>query len=134
VLQLSTLVNQYLEQTSPWKTAKTDQQATARSLYVAMQAISGLYVLFAPVLPFTSQAVHTMLGEEGQLFGEQVVQTFAEVTRSHKALTYDAVGAVGRWQRAEIPVGRQLPKPQPLFKKLDDSVVDDELGRLGVSS
>jgi methionyl-tRNA synthetase len=47
------------------------------------------------------------------------------------ALTYDAAGAVGEWTRREIPVDRQLPKPSPLFKKLDDSVVADEFARLG---
>ncbi len=64
-LRLSSLVNQYLEETSPWTTAKTDMQATARSLYTALQAISGLKVLWAPILPYTSQQLHEMLGEEG---------------------------------------------------------------------
>jgi len=130
-LRLSTLVNQYLEETSPWTTAKTDMQATARSLYTAVQAISGLKILWAPILPFTSQQLHEMLGEEGQLFGEQIVATYQESSKSHVALTYDGSTAVGDWSRHEIPVGRQLPAPHPLFKRLDDSVVADELGRLG---
>lgn len=130
-LRLSSLVNQYLEEMSPWSTAKTDMQATARSLYVTLQAISGLKTMFAPVLPFTSQQLHELLGEEGQIFGNQVVQEYEESTRKHVALTYDASPAVGSWERSEIPIGRQLPKPKPLFKKLDQSVVEDELGRLG---
>lgn len=61
-LRLSSLVNQYLEDTSPWTAAKTDMQATKyRSLYTAIQAISGLKVLWAPILPFTSQQLHEML-------------------------------------------------------------------------
>jgi methionyl-tRNA synthetase len=111
--------------------AKTDLQATARSLYTTLQAISGLKVLWAPVLPFTSQQLHELLGEEGDLFGQQVVQEYAESSRSHTALTYDGATAVGQWHRVEIPVGRALPKPQPLFKKLDQSIVEDELARLG---
>ena len=130
-LRLSSLVNQYLEDTSPWTTAKTDMQATARSLYTTIQAINGLKVLWAPILPFTSQQLHEMLGEEGQLFGEQVVREYEESKGSHTALTYDGETAVGQWTRVEIPVGRSLPKPQPLFKKLDQSVVEDELARLG---
>ncbi len=132
-LRLSTLVNQYLEETSPWTTAKTDMAATARSLYTAIQAISALKILWAPILPFTSQKLHAMLGEEGQLFGAQKVETYQEDTRSHTALTYDPAGAVGVWERVEIPVGRQLPKPKPLFKKLDQSVVADEFARLGAA-
>jgi methionyl-tRNA synthetase len=129
-LRLSSLVNQYLEDTSPWTAAKTDMQATARSLYIAIQAISGLKILWAPILPFTSQQVHEMLGESGTLFGQQVIETYFEAVRSHIGLTYDAETAVGEWKRVAIPVGRQLPKPVPLFKKLDTAVAEEELARL----
>lgn len=130
-LRLSTLVNQYLEDTSPWTTAKTDLAATGRSLYTAVQAISVLKITWAPILPFTSQRVHEMLGEEGALFGQQRVEEYRETSKSHVALTYDGATAVGRWQREEIPAGRQLPKPKPLFKRLDESVAEEELSRLG---
>ena len=131
ILRLSSLVNQYLEDTKPWTTAKTDMAATARSLYTALQAINGLKILWSPILPFTSQQLHELLGESGTIAGRQYVETYAEPSRSHVALTYDGKTAVGTWQRSEIPVGRPLPKPAPLFKKLDDSVVEAELARLG---
>ena len=129
-LRLSTLVNQYLEETSPWTTAKTDMEATARSLYTALQAISGLKILWAPILPFSSQQLHQMLGEEGKLFGEQLIETYQESTRSHIGLTYDGSQAVGTWLRLPVPVGRQLPKPQPLFRRLEPAVADEELALL----
>lgn len=131
LLRLSTLVNQYLEETSPWQTAKTDLAATGRSLFTTIQAINGLKTLWSPVLPFTSQQLHELLGEDGQLFGRPVVQTYEESTRSHVALTYEAEGAIGRWQREEIPAGRALPKPTPLFKRLEPEVAAEELARLG---
>lgn len=131
LLRLSTLVNQYLEDTSPWRTAKTDMAATGRSLYTAIQAINALKLMWAPILPFTSQALHEMLGEEGTIFGEQQVETFTESTRSHIALTYHGDQAIGTWERVEIPSDRQLPKPKPLFKKLDPSIANEELSRLG---
>lgn len=130
-LRLSSLVNQYLEDTSPWKTAKTDMQATARSLNTALQAISALKVMWAPILPNSSQQLHELLGETGQLFGEQVVETYSEENDSHLGLTYRGETAVGRWQRQPIETGRALPKPKPLFKKLEDSVAEEELARLG---
>jgi methionyl-tRNA synthetase len=130
-LRLSSLVNQYLEETSPWLTAKTDMAATARSLNTALQAINGLKLLWSPILPFTSQQVHEMLGEEGTLFGVQKTETYQESSRSHVALTYDGETAVGQWSRSPLPAGRELPKPQPLFKKLEESVVEEELARLG---
>jgi methionyl-tRNA synthetase len=130
-MALSSKVNQYLEENQPWKTAKTDMQATARSLNVALQAINGLHILFAPVLPFTSQAIHNMLAEPGQLFGDQKVENYQEAGRSHTALTYDPTPALGQWQRQDIPIGRHLPKPSPLFKKLEPGVIEEELARLG---
>jgi methionyl-tRNA synthetase len=130
-LRLSTLVNQYLEEASPWTTAKTDMAATGRSLYVALQAISGLKILWAPILPFTSQQLHEMLGEEGTLFGRQIVEQVAETAKSHSALTYEGATAVGQWARLPVPAGRQLPQPGPLFKRLDPEIADEELARLG---
>ncbi len=130
-MALATRVNQYLEDTSPWSTMKTEPQAAARALYTALQAISGLKVIFAPVLPFTSEQLHHYLGEAGRLFGQSKIETYRESSRDHIALTYDHQGAVGRWQRAEIPTGRVLPAPAPLFKKLEPTVIADELARLG---
>ena len=59
--------------------------ATGRSLYVALQAISGLKTMWAPILPFTSQELHGMLGEEGALFGRQIVEQYAEEQPSRTA-------------------------------------------------
>jgi methionyl-tRNA synthetase len=130
ILHLSTLVNQYLEEMQPWSTAKSDMATTGRTLYVALQAISGLKILWSPILPFTGQQLHEMLGEEGHLFGEQLVETYTESEKSHQGLTYNGRSAGGTWQRSPIPAGRSLPQPQPLFKKLDDSVAQEELARL----
>ena len=131
-MALSTTVNQYLEEMSPWKTAKADERATAQTLNTAIQAISGLKILFAPFLPFSSQRLHELLGEEGSIFGQQRVENYAEGERSHLALTYDAAGAQGRWRREAILSGRELPQPEPLFTKLDERLAVDELARLGV--
>jgi len=71
-----------------------------------------------------------MLGEEGNLFGRQVVETYQEEKNSHIGLTYDGSLAIGEWRSSQIPAGRQLPKPWPLFKKLDPSVAEEEVDRL----
>jgi methionyl-tRNA synthetase len=131
LLRLSTLINQYLEETSPWQAAKSDLTAAGRALYVSLQAINALKIMWSPILPFTGQQLHEMLGEEGTLFGRQAVQTYAESTRSHEALTYEGETAAGRWERTEIPAGRTLPKPYPLFKRLEPAVAQAELERLG---
>jgi methionyl-tRNA synthetase len=129
-LALATQVNQYLEETSPWKMAKTDIASTGSSLYTAIQAINGLKILFSPVLPFTSQELHGLLGEEGKIFGSQQVITYQESNSSHEALTYDGSEATENWSRSVIPAGRRFPTPRPLFKKLDPALAEEELERL----
>ena len=55
---------------------------------------------------------------------------YEEETRSHQALTYDHSGAIGTWAKSELPPGQALRQPTPLFKKLDESVVEEEYARL----
>jgi methionyl-tRNA synthetase len=92
--------------------------------------VDNLTTILAPVLPHTAQKLHEYLGYEGQLFGTQQVVTYEEETRSHQALTYDHSGAIGTWAKSELPAGQALGEPAPLFKKLDDSVVEEEYARL----
>ncbi len=129
-MALATAVNQYLEEMSPWTTAKGDLEATGKTLYTALQAINALKIMFAPILPFSSGQLHRMMGEPGNLSGTQIVESYAEPSRSHVALTYDGSPATARWEAVTIPPGRVLPKPEPLFKKLDLAIVDEELSRL----
>ena len=55
--------NKYLNATEPWKVLKTDKERGLTILYVALSAINGIRVMFAPFLPFSSQGLDTMLGE-----------------------------------------------------------------------
>ena len=70
------------------------------------------------------------MGHEGQLFGTQHVVEYQEETRSYEALTYDHSGAIGTWAKSELLAGQALREPAPLFKKLDESVVEEEYARL----
>ena len=124
-------VNAYLDKREPWKTIKVDAADAARSIYTALRVIDNLNILLSPFLPFSAQTVHEILGYEGQLFGELNIVEYAESTRSHKGLTYDATRQTGRWEKRELPQGQALREPKPLYVKLDESVIDAERGLLG---
>jgi methionyl-tRNA synthetase len=99
---------------------------------VALKAIDSLKVLFAPFLPFSSERLHQYLGYEDRLFGRSYTAIFEEEGgRVHEALCYDEHGARGEWKPSELPVGQVLGQPEPLFRKLDDSVVEEEQARIG---
>jgi methionyl-tRNA synthetase len=59
------------------------------------------------------------------------VVEYEEEARSHQALTYDHSGAIGTWVKSDLPPGQALREPAPLFKKLDESVIEEEDTRLG---
>ena len=97
--------------------------------YVALRAVDSLKTIFTPFLPHTSQTVHELLGYEGWIAGPLDSATVDEEDgRTHEVLTGDYAG-LGRQlgSRASSRPARHCGEPRPLFKKLDDSVVDDEL-------
>jgi methionyl-tRNA synthetase len=105
-MALAQATNRYLDDKAPWKAIKEDRQAAASSLYVAMSAIAQLKTMFAPFLPFSSQKVHEYLGFEGRV-------------EDHG------------WKWQELPPGQKLKEPRPLFKKLDESIIEEETKRIG---
>ncbi|MCJ7735929.1 MAG: methionine--tRNA ligase [Anaerolineae bacterium] len=134
-MALAREANRYLEEKGPWFQIKEDRQAAATTLYTALHAIDSLKVLFAPFLPFTSQRLHEFLGYDGALFGRSYVETVEEENgRIHDALCYDNSKATGTWQPSELAAGQTLRKPHPLFKKLEGSIVEEELARLSSSN
>jgi len=112
-----------------WKSPIKEDRAAA-AVYVVLRAEDSLKTILAPILPHTAQKLHEYLGYDGQLFGTQHVVEYQEETRSHEALTYGHSGAIGTWTKSQLPPGQSLRKPAPLFKKLDESVVQEETARL----
>jgi methionyl-tRNA synthetase len=89
--------NRYLDEQAPWKQIKVDREAAGTTIYVMLQVLSGLHMLCAPYLPFSSQKLHGYLGFT------------------------DDVKAIG-WRLQEVPAGVVLPAPAPLFQKLEEPV------------
>ena len=98
--------NRYLDDKAPWKKIKEDKQSAATSLYTAINVISRLKTMLAPFLPFTSQKVHEYIGFTGKI---------------------EDAG----WQAQAVPAGQKLGEPKPLFVKLDESIIEEEMKRLG---
>ncbi len=92
--------NVYLNAREPWKTAKTDRERTATTLWTALQAIAGLNVALAPFLPFSAAKLHGWLGLDGTMEG-------------------------AGWQRPEVAAGTVLGEPSPLFSKVELPDADD---------
>ncbi len=130
-IRLAGEVNKYMDTTGPWFEIKTDKQAAAKSIYTALRAIDSLKLLLAPFLPFTSERLNTYLGYTRPLFGEQATETRADDLGEHTVLRYLPGQAFGCWEPSQLQPGQALQKPEPLFKKLEESIVVEERERLG---
>jgi methionyl-tRNA synthetase len=86
--------NVYLNEREPWKTAKTDEQRTATTLWVSLQQIAATAVALSPYLPGSSRKVLEALGID--------------------------VGPDGpRWVAPEVVAGTTLGELGPLFAKIE---------------
>jgi methionyl-tRNA synthetase len=131
VMKLAGQVNQYLSEQEPWKVIKSDRERAGTVLYVALRCVDNLKTLMTPFLPFTSQKLHELLGYEGWLAGPLLFREEAEDDGStHRVLTGDYDTWSGRWEPSALPPGQKIQQPGPLFKKLDEKVVEEELARL----
>jgi methionyl-tRNA synthetase len=131
VMALAQAGNRYLDELAPWKTAKVDRTRTATTLFVGLRLVDSLKTLFCPFTPHTAQALHAMMGYEGTIIGELRFEEVDEAGEVHRAYGWHPGQWEGRWAPSTLPAGRQLGQPQPLFRKLDESIVEEELERMG---
>lgn len=130
-VRLASEVNKYLDTTAPWFEIKSDKTAAATTVFTALRAIDSLKTLFAPFLPFSSERLHTYLGYDQPLFGQQHVETKQDSLGIHRVLRYDPEKASGQWKPSQLLAGQPLRQPSPLFVKLEEKVVAEERARLG---
>jgi methionyl-tRNA synthetase len=129
--------NRYLSDQAPWKLARTglpaDRERMATILHTALQVVDDCKTLLTPFLPSSSSTVHALLGGEGEWAPMPEVVEVDEPTAvgspSYPVITGDYRDG-GKWESTPLPAGRPLAPPTPIFRKLDESIVDEELARL----
>lgn len=97
--------NKYLQETEPWKVAKTDMARTATILNTAIQMCANLSIAFEPFLPFMSEKLMKMLREE--------------------KITWDMLGSFDL-----IAEGTKIGEPELLFEKIEDAAVEAQVQKL----
>jgi methionyl-tRNA synthetase len=133
-MRLSSVGNQYVDHQAPWVAIKADRERAATILYVALRIVDSLKVIFTPFLPFSSQKLHELLGYEGWLAGPLEFREIEEDEgEKHMILTGDYSAWIGTWEPSGLRVGQSLREPEPLFRKLDPGIVEEELSRLSPS-
>ena len=87
-------VNAYLNSTEPWKLASVEPDRAAAVLVTALEAVAGVRTGLAPYLPFSTAALDGIFGP------------------------------VQCWERPAVRPGTAVPKPAPLFAKVDLDAID----------
>lgn len=104
-MNLARIGNKYLADTEPWKLAKTDMARVETILHVALQICANLAIAFEPFLPFSALKLRNMLG-----LGE---------------VRWDKLGEIDI-----LSTGASIQKPELLFEKIPDEVIQAQKDRL----
>src|SRR5690348_1915052 len=123
--------NKYLSDQAPWKLRETDPERMRTICHVALQLVDDAKTMLSPFLPRSSQRVYEMLGGIGEWSGmPHIDEVDEDGGPSYPVITGD-YDVAARWEHRPIRPGTRLQPPRPLFAKLDPSVADEELARLG---
>ena len=104
-MKLARIGNEYLADTEPWKLAKTDMTRVETILNLALQMCANLAIAFEPFLPFSAEKLRNMLRIE--------------------KLGWDVLGNF-----EILKTGDAIEKPELLFEKIEDDVIQAQLDRL----
>ncbi|MGY1670776.1 methionine--tRNA ligase [Geodermatophilus sp. SYSU D00710] len=123
--------NKYLSDQAPWK-LKEDPARRDTVLHTALQAVSDCNALLTPFLPHSAQKVHELLGGTGVWSPAPRIEEVTDLDDGspYPVITGDYADAQAVWASRPLAAGTPLAPPTPVFRKLDESIVEEELRRL----
>lgn len=101
VFEVIRATNKYIDTKAPWSTIKTDRDLAATTLKVCLDAIINLSSVCYPFLPHITEKALGFLNETPE------------------------------WEYRELTPGGLINEPALLVKRLDKSIIAEEVGRLG---
>ena len=107
-MNIARLGNKYLAEQEPWKQIKVDPKRVETIMSLSVHVCAVLSIAFHPFLPKKANKLQEMLGINEDLW-------FAE---SKEEL---------------IPGGHSIKKPEMLFQKIEDELIEKEIERLHAS-
>ncbi|MDE6860646.1 MAG: methionine--tRNA ligase [Duncaniella sp.] len=104
-MEIARLGNKYLQETEPWKLAKSDMERVKTILNIAIQLCANISIAFEPFTPFMSARLLRMLGG--------------------KEINWDMLGCMDL-----VPSGTVIGAAELLFDKVEDDAIAAQLKRL----
>ena len=125
-------VNKYVTDQAPFKLKGEDERERLGTiLHVTAQAVVDLNTILSPFLPHSSNAVHATFGGEGEFMPMPRIEEVADLDdgRSYPVITGE-YSTTPAWESRPVHVGAPVSKPTPIFAKLDEAIIEQELDRL----
>ena len=134
--------NKYIADTEPFKLKGQDpatQERLATILHTLAQAVADLNLMLSPFLPHAANDVDRAMGGAGaiapmpevrearELDPQVLPEAFASRT-GYPIIAGDYTTAPA-WGRHDVVIGTPVARPAPVFVKLDEAIVDQELAR-----
>jgi methionyl-tRNA synthetase len=104
-MNLARIGNKYLADTEPWKLAKTNMERVATIMNISLQITANLAIAFEPFLPFSSEKLRGFI--------------------NRPEFSWSELGSIDL-----LPAGHQTNKPELLFEKLEDDVIEAQVQKL----
>lgn len=104
IFKVAKTANKYFNDQEPWKAIKEEPQKAANTVYLCDQLAKSLATLLKPYIPRTADKIAKTVNIENNDIWD-------------KATEY-------------LPTGHEINKPKPLFKKIEDSTIQNEKDKL----
>ena len=104
-MDLARLGNKYLADEEPWKVIKTDEERVKSIMNICLQITANLTICLEPFLPFSMEKLRGFLNLE--------------------KMDWEKLGETNL-----LPPRHKVNKPELLFEKIEDAVIDAQLQKL----
>ncbi len=107
-MDVARFANKYFNDKMPWKTIKSEPEKCATTLSLCIETIKTLSVILEPVIPFTAEKIKKLIN----------------LPDSKEINEWDSSGEFS------LPSGHRLNKPEILFAKIEDDIIEKEIEKL----
>lgn len=140
IMKLVGEANKYVADTEPFKMKDEALRPRLETvLHVLAQAVSDLNLMISPFLPHSSNKVAALLGQTPVAPMPEIkyVEDLVEEGKEARIGTYPIITGdysnAPKWESTPVEVGVTITKPTPVFVKLDESVIEEELERMNAN-
>ena len=117
IMNIARASNKYFNDEVPWKTIKTEPEKAAATLYVCSQLLFSLSILFAPVVPYSSEKLQKAMALKPVIGNAN-----------------NAIPINNFWEKAKYPnleAKTKIALNEILFPYIEDKIIESQIDKLG---